>query len=126
MAKKKVQSSSKPSKEQIHKLGHYAFFVGLVLVVAFAFVSDQVTNLTRTSILMILGLVVGLLNITRKESSKFLIASLVLIIAPSATAITIGTIDPVLTEMWTNVVIFVATSAIVVATKVIYELAEDY
>jgi len=111
---------------QLHKIGHYAFFVGLILAIALAFITSEIGSQAATATLVILGLIVGLLNITRTETLRFLVASLVLIIAPSATAITVGNIDPILTSMWANVVVLVAIAAIVVAIKAVYQLASDY
>jgi len=118
--------TKKVSILQMHKIGHYAFFVGLALAIALAFISSDIGSTLAITLLIILGLVVGILNITRKETLRFLVASAVLILATSATSTTVRVIHSIFASIWVNIVIFVAMAAIVVAIKEVYELASDY
>ena len=76
-------------------------------------------------VLVALGIIVGLLNITAKETTTFLVAALALIIASSASALTLAAIWTGLTSILGNVIIFVSPAAIVVALKTVYALAQD-
>jgi len=72
----------------------------------------------------VLGIVIGLLNITVKESSKFLLASLVLVIVTymgQGVLIIIPQIGSILSVL---LVLFVPAT-IIVALKTVFELARD-
>ena len=117
------QTNPKP-KADLKRIGHLSFIAGIVLAVLMAFVT-QLRGDVAIWILVILGVIVGLLNVTSKETMGFLVASLTLIIASSASALTLATIHVVLTSILGNVIIFVSPAAIVVALKTVYALAQD-
>ena len=119
MAKKQEKA-----KADLKRVGHLSFFVGIVLAVLIALI-PQLRGDVAVWILVILGLIVGLLNVSAKETMGFLIAALTLIIASSASALTLATICTGLTSILGNVIIFVSPAAIVVALKTVYALAED-
>ena len=64
------------------KIGSYAFLVGIILAVVFGIVavvaSDMVAGMAGivTLVLVLLGLIVGFLNIHDKQVSNFLIAAI--------------------------------------------------
>lgn len=102
------------------RLGHWAFIVGIVIAVIAGLVPAWQTP-TITWVLVILGLIVGLLNITAKETVEFLVAAVALMLIGSAGAIpALGTI---VLSILANIVAFVAPAALIVALKSIYELA---
>ena len=112
-------------KEQdMKKAGHYAFIAGIILAVLIALVPHLRGDIA-TWILVILGVLVGLLNVTAKETTGFLIAALALIIASSASALVLAVIWTGLTLILGNIIIFVSPAAIVVALKTVYALAQD-
>ncbi len=106
------------------RFGHYAFIVGMILAVALALIPEMPDQPTAV-ILVVLGLIVGLLNITHRETQEFLVSALVLMVFASVTALTLGRIDTRLITMWSNVLLFVAFAAVVVALKTIIVLAEE-
>ncbi|MBD3248588.1 hypothetical protein GF336_00905 [Candidatus Woesearchaeota archaeon] len=118
MAKKKKQTAD------LKKAGHYAFIAGLVLAVALALFPQLRVEYTVWT-LVVLGVIVGLLNVTAKETTGFLVAALSLIIASSASYVSISAIWSGLSDMLVNVVLFVSPAAIVVAIKTIISLAKD-
>lgn len=117
MVKKKV-------KTDLKKIGHYAFIVGLIIAVIIALV-PQLRGTDAVAILVVLGIIVGFLNITAKETIGFLVSALVLLMASSATALTLSAIHPTLTVMWGNMLTFIAPAAIIVAIKTVIVLAEE-
>jgi len=117
MVKKKV-------KTDLKKFGHYAFIVGLIIAVVIALI-PQLRGVEAIAILVVLGIIVGFLNITAKETIGFLVASLVLLMASSATALTLSAIHTSLAVIWGNVLTFVAPAAIIVAIKTVIALAEE-
>lgn len=103
------------------RLGQWAFIIGVVIAIIAGLVPAWQT-VTVTWILVILGLVVGILNITAKETVEFLVAAIALLMTGSAGAIpALGTI---ILSILANIVAFVAPAALIVALKAIYELAK--
>lgn len=114
------------AKADLKKIGHYSFIIGLIIAVVIALI-PQLRGTEAVVILVILGVIVGFLNITAKETTGFLVAALVLLMASSAIALTltaIPTIGPVLGVMFGSFLTFVAPAAIIVAIKTIIALAE--
>ncbi len=116
--------AKKKSKADLKKIGHYSFIAGIVLAVLLALI-PQLRGDVAVWVLVILGTLVGLLNVTSKETTGFLVAALALVIASSASALTLATIWIGLTSILGNVIIFVSPAAIVVALKTVYALAEE-
>ncbi|MBI2507562.1 hypothetical protein HYV89_01280 [Candidatus Woesearchaeota archaeon] len=90
--------------------------MGLVLAVIFGFTGSQSMNW----LLVLLGLVVGFLNITEKEVITFLVAAIALMSAGSANLTALGQLGSVFGSILQSVVVFVAPAAVVVAVKAVY------
>ncbi len=106
------------------KIGHYAFLAGILLALLAGMIKDFLPVETTTLILVILGLVVGFLNVTAKETIEFLVAAVALMIAGSANLTAIPGLGAHLQAILSYIVVFVAPAAIVVSFKAIYALAE--
>ncbi|MEK6848980.1 MAG: hypothetical protein AABY01_00235 [Nanoarchaeota archaeon] len=104
------------------KIGHWAFIVGILLAVIAGLIPQLQTS-TVTWILVILGLVVGLLNISAKETTEFLVAVVALLIVGSAGAI--PALGGLVLAILANIVALSAPAALIVAIKAIYSLAAD-
>jgi hypothetical protein len=99
----------------IEKAGGWAFLAGMVLaVVAGLFL--EVPWGTFTWILALLGLVVGLLNVSTKEPQGFLLAAVALALSASAVR-SLPLVGGVLTNILANVVTFIAAAMLVVAIR---------
>ncbi|MBI5397887.1 hypothetical protein HZB03_00345 [Candidatus Woesearchaeota archaeon] len=113
-----------------HKVGHYAFFGGVVLAVAAGVVASllDAVNSWIVLVLLVLGVVVGLLNIQAKEVSEFLVAVIALLLAGSANVLVLNTVaapvGTILHAVLTYIKVFVAPAAVVVALKAVKQLAE--
>ena len=100
--------------------GHWAFILGVLLAIIAGLVPQLQTS-TITWILVLLGLIVGFLNVTISETQEFLIAAIALLLISSTGALPVlGTIIAV---MLSNIVAFVAPAALIVALKAVYDLA---
>jgi hypothetical protein len=77
--------------------------------------------------LVILGLIVGLLNITQEEVSNFLIAAIALILVGTIGGglSTIPAIGVSLAAIVSNIAVFVVPAALVVSLKAVWSLAKD-
>ncbi len=102
------------------QLGRWAFVIGLIIAILLGFVTFNYASL----ILVILGLIVGFLNVTEKEASKFLIAVIALIavgIAGLQALSVLGSLYIWVQTVLTSFVIFVAAAGVVVAIKALFE-----
>ena len=109
------------------KIGNWAFIVGVIVAIVAGIVSGAIgeASVYIPLILVILGLIVGFLNISDKEVSDFLIAAIALtVLSMSAAGLTvIPVIGGYLAQMVQNVAVFVAPAALVVALKNVWNLA---
>ncbi|MBU2496487.1 MAG: hypothetical protein KJ767_00310 [Nanoarchaeota archaeon] len=110
MAKAKMRSS----------LGSWAFLIGLVIAVIVGFFGSVGT--TMGWVLVILGLIVGLLNIAEKEVQSYLLAGTVLVILASFGAGVFAAVAPLDTVLTALLFLFVP-STVIVALKYVFTLA---
>ncbi len=105
------------------KFGHYMFLLGVLLAIIAAFVSIPYLGL----VLMTLGVIIGLVNVTAKETTEFLIATMALVIAGIASGgiATIPLVGLYIAKMLANIVALVVPAAIIVALKAIKVTAEE-
>jgi hypothetical protein len=105
----------------MEKVGKWAFIAGLVLAV----VAGLGIQATWTAwVLVVLGLVVGFLNVSAKESRGFLLAAIGLIL--SATAVqSIPFVGEIVTRIVSDIIVFIAPAVLVVALKTLFETAKD-
>jgi hypothetical protein len=100
-------------------IGKWAFIVGLVIAVLAGLLFQPEGAIW---VLAILGVVVGILNVTAEETRGFLLASIALTL--SATALnTLPIIGTALSLVLPFVVAFVAGATIVVALKELFQTA---
>ncbi|MBI2652329.1 hypothetical protein HYX00_02580 [Candidatus Woesearchaeota archaeon] len=124
---KEVKMKSKQTIEK-NKLGHWIFIFGL----AFAFIAGLVPKewiVPVTTSLIILGTLVGFLNIKKEETTPFLIATTSLIVIGTArfglTLIPPKEFGLFLATAVGNITIFVLPAALIITIKAIWALAED-
>ena len=106
---------------ELDLIGKWAFIIGIVIAILAAFVTAIATT-TILLVLFILGLIVGLLNIDRKNTTEFLIAVVALLMVGSLGALSIGQlVTPIgyLQEILGNFTAFVAAAALVVSIKAV-------
>ena len=102
-------------------VGKVSFVVGLVIAVAGGLGFEQTWFGWA---LAVLGLIVGFLNISNKESQTFLLAAIALIVAANA----VGAIPYVgegTTRIIANLVLFLGGAVLVVAVKSLFAVARD-
>jgi hypothetical protein len=112
----------------VSKMGEWAFLVGFIIaiVVSLFQVSINVEG-WLVLLLVVFGLIVGFLNVTEKETTPFLVASIALVITGTASSYLsiIPAIGPYMTNIVQNIAVFVTPAAVVVALKAIHSLAKD-
>ncbi len=105
------------------KIGHWAFLIGVALVIIAGFVPGLDT-IKVVWTLVLLGLIVGILNVTAKETHEFLLASVALILAASAAGEMVE-LGRTMSVILRNIVLFVFPAALIVSLKIIWRLAEE-
>lgn len=104
--------------------GNWAFIIGVVLAIIMGIFGGFVAGYTETItyIMIILGLIVGLYNIAHKEAVNFLIAAIALLAVGGAGLETLPVIGSYVGAVLTQIAVFVAPAAILVALKAVYEM----
>lgn len=101
-------------------IGRWSFIIGAALAIIAGLASMTQSWVPTT--LLILGAVVGLLNITEKESQSFLISGIALLLLSPSIG---GILGGVFGEMLKNVAVFVAPAVFITAIRSVYNLAQD-
>ena len=112
------------------KLGEYAFLACIMIAVVAGIASGvgDFSSAWIALVLVVLGVVVGFTTITEKEATPFLLAAIALTVASSGGWFLIineavAKLGTVMNSVLFNIASFVAPAAIILATKMIYELA---
>ena len=115
------------------KIGHYSFIIGVIIAVVLGLASSALGASAAawlTSLLVVLGLIVGYLNVTGKETKEFMMVATVLIIAAFAggASSTLGGVQYVglyLSGIFDQILAFVVPAAVVVGLKEIWNLGQN-
>ena len=102
-------------------MGKWAFIVGLVIAVVGGVGFEQSWF---GWVLAVLGLIVGFLNVSDKESQVFLLAAIALIVAVNAVG-AIPYIGEHVSRIIANLVLFLGGAVLVVAVKSLFAVARD-
>jgi hypothetical protein len=118
------------AKESTSKFGVWAFIVGIVLALIGGIVVGLVNagQAAITSILIVLGLIVGFLNVTKSETRDYLLAAVSLILVTYFGGQTLGLVPIIgtyLNSVFGAIMTFVIPATIIVSLKAIYGLAQD-
>ena len=107
---------------ELDLVGKWAFIIGLIIAILAAVAGDVIGVGTIALILFVLGLVVGFLNIDKKNTTEFLVAVIALLILgiSSLGALSIiWTTIMYLESILTNFTAFVSAAVLVVSIKAI-------
>lgn len=105
----------------MQQIGGYAFIIGVLLAIIAPFLLAGAAWVPLT--LIILGLIVGLLNVTDKETVSFLVATIAL--GMTKTAFSGLSADWAwITTIVTNIAVFVAPAGLIVALVAVLKMAK--
>ncbi|MBI2080024.1 hypothetical protein HYT84_04615 [Candidatus Micrarchaeota archaeon] len=115
----------------IEKIGELAFTVGMIIVFVVGILTPFVKDwqVVLLSLLTILGFLVGMLNISPKETTQFLVAAIAIMLSAGTLGIAFGSgnqnpnIGVAITGYMQAVAAFIAPAASVVAIGAIKRLA---
>ena len=96
--------------------GRWAFIIGLIVAVISGFFQDPVL---WGWILAVLGLLVGIWNITAKEAVPFLVASIALIVGGTGLLTVFGSVG-LFDSIMKSIVVFVSAAALPVVFRVLF------
>jgi len=113
-------------------VGPAAFYIGLVIVLVAAFIEPSDWLFVS---LGVLGVIVGILNITARQTGPFLLATIAFIVAAfgmyslvtiaGSTATPVVTIPTELIRLAATLTVFMGAAAMVIALRAIYEAAKS-
>ena len=104
-------------------VGFWAFIIGLVIAVLAGIVAPA--NSIVILVLLILGLIIGFLNITAKEITLFLVATIALVVVGNVfTPLTVLDLGKFLGSMLSYVATLMAPAAIVAAIKALWAVGK--
>ncbi len=140
-ASKASKKSSSPKKSsvmgglnsiQAHRFAHYTFLVGIGLAIIVGLFNSFFNSLlgpqasqVYVTTFVLLGTIVGLINLKAKETLPFLIAALALMLAGIVNLNLVYGIGQVLRPALSNIVVFVVPGAIILSLKTIWRLASN-
>lgn len=118
----------KKKKHGFEKFGAVIFISGIILALIAGIVSTFIGSTITTTILIILGLFVGFLNVAKNEVKDYLLAAVSLVIVTSLGGNMLGNVSLIgfyLESVLIAMMTFVVPATIIVALKEIYYLAQD-
>ena len=119
-------------KSQENLLGAWAFLIGVILAIALGlfqkYLSNAASNLPY-AILVVLGIIIGFLNVGDKDSMTFLLASLALVIVSGfgQSALIYVSQIPILGSMsaiLSALLVMFVPATIIVALKTVFSIAK--
>jgi hypothetical protein len=123
---------ARPKRRMGAVLGALAFFVGMFIAVICGAVPDWRSSGVVVLILVILGIVVGVFNITGKEIIPFLIAAIALVVVGGISGGSFSALDDIdaidglgraLDQIVKFIAVFMVPAAVINAVRVVVELA---
>ncbi len=122
MAKRKKRSSSSFPK---HLIGSWSFLVGVVLAVLLGLGYKSSFSGAMVWIVFLVGVIVGLLNVTHDEAAAFLTSGTILVLV-SFLGVEIGVfkfLAPEIAGILKSILILFVPATIIVALKSVFSLA---
>ncbi len=110
------------------KVGEYAFLAGMAVAILAAlggtYAAAAIASVAGyvPMLLVLLGVVVGLVNVAEKNATAFIVAAIALVTAGTAsfTAIDVAQLGALLNGIVTNLAALASPAAVIVAAKAIY------
>ena len=115
------------------QIGDYSFIIGVIIAVVLGLAAPKLGTATAWlwSLLIVLGLVVGFLNVSGKETKEFLWVAVVLVVVAYAGSAQINSwsnveiIGPYLKGIFDSILAFVVPASVVVSLKDVWGLAKS-
>lgn len=106
-------------------LGAWAFLIGVILAVIVGIYSvNSETGQMTVALLVVLGIIIGILNVTGSETKDFMIAGIVLVLASSLGRDVLGSVVYIQSVIDALIALFVPAT-IIVALKSVFAIAKN-
>ncbi len=111
------------------KIGYYSFVIGSILALLLGLAAPQLGEAKTWlfALLVILGLIVGFLNITGKETKDYMLTALVLVLVANFGGDVLGQVHIIgvyLQGIFDSLMAFIVPALVVVALKAIAKLSK--
>lgn len=106
------------------QLGEWAFIAGIILAILLGLFPSLDSQGVSTLFLM-LGVIVGFVNITKKETHNFLLAAIALLIVGTGGLQDIPGIGSFFSQIFFNITSFVAPAVVIVALSAVLTATKD-
>ena len=109
-------------------IGVWSFIVGLVLAAIIAVFSGTSPPAWAVLLLAVLGLIVGILNVTDKEVMLFLVAAISFLLSFQSLSVVFSSLAlgwGAVSAFFDLLSVFIAPAAAIVAVKALYNIAKD-
>jgi uncharacterized membrane protein len=109
------------------ELGKWSFIAGIVLAIVAGLVPGAMLGTAAdwiVPVLLVLGVVVGLINIQQKHVHDFLVATIALLATGAVPWVAIPLVGAYVGAVVAKIASFVAPAAVIVALKAIYEIGK--
>ncbi len=111
-----------PKKNSGHRLGSWAFLIGVILALIFGLLGSLSDNLIY--VLVVLGVIVGLLNIGGEKTTPFLWAGVVMVVVATLGQSAVVSV-PIFGNMLHALTVLFVPATIVVALMHVFHITED-
>ena len=117
---------AKKDEGNVKKIASYAFLAGVIIAVLFGLLPLMGIELNAgfTIALVVIGLIIGFVNVSGEESAPFLLSGAVLVIASSLGGSSLGDIK-FLGDILGALLALFTPATIVVAVKNVFNLAKN-
>jgi hypothetical protein len=114
------------AKKNTNMVGSWAFTIGVIVALLLGFFTFSAAAMQWLVIaLVIIGIVVGLLNVSGSETHQFLITSAILVFVSGQGSAQLAAVWAPLSAAFQNLMIMFVPATIVVAIKAVFALARD-
>jgi|TARA_Y100000310_G_C20571674_1_gene758365 hypothetical protein len=110
------------------KIGTLLFGFGAALAVAGGLIYPGGLNTILSSVLIALGIIVGMLNVTLRETNSFLLATVSLVVMSALGGAVLSQVPSIgiyVEGILLSILTFILPAGIIVALRTVYRLAED-
>ena len=107
------------------RLGEWAFVAGVLLAILLGLFPDLDSQGVSTLFVM-LGVIVGLVNITKRETASFLLASIALLVVGAGGIQEIPALGGSFVQIFFNISSFIAPAVMIVALKTVFHAGIDH
>ena len=113
---------AKAKSSDANVVGSWAFLVGVLLAVVLGLIGNF--SQTWMIVLVVIGLLVGLLNVVGDEVTPFMMSGVVLIIASAFGGAVLANV-PLVSSVLNSLLVIFVPATVIVAIKNVFNLAKD-